>query len=43
MIEDYVHQEAVKIAGLILIKGACILLAVVGVLSVLALLFGAAA
>ena len=43
VIEDYVHHEGVKIASLILVKGASILLAVVGILSVLVLLFGAAA
>ncbi len=43
VIEDYVHGEAAKIAGLIVIKGASILLAVIGVLSVLTLLFGASA
>ena len=38
VIEDYVHSEAVKIGSLILIKGAAILLAVIGILSVLRLL-----
>ncbi len=39
VIEDYVHHEGVKVAGLILVKGACIVLGLVGVLSVLSLLF----
>ena len=43
VIEDYVHGEGVKIGSLIAIKGLSILLAVVGIVSVLTLLFGAAA
>ncbi|WP_282605032.1 succinate dehydrogenase, hydrophobic membrane anchor protein [Pelagibius sp. Alg239-R121] len=39
VIEDYVHSEGLKIASVILIKGACIVLALIGVLSVLTLLF----
>lgn len=40
VIEDYVHNEPVKVIGLIVLKGACIVLALTGVLSVLSLLFG---
>ena len=40
VIEDYVHTEALKIAGLILVKGACIVLAVIALISVLSILFG---
>lgn len=39
VIEDYVHHEGVKVAGLLAVKSACILLALAGVLSVLTLLF----
>lgn len=39
VIEDYVHHEGLKIAGLLAVKAACILLALAGVLSVLILLF----
>ena len=39
VIEDYVHDEAVKIASLILVKGASILLATIAVVSVLMILF----
>ena len=41
VIEDYVHHEAVKLGSLMVIKGASILLAVIGVLAVLRLLLGA--
>jgi len=40
VIEDYVHHEGAKLASLLAIKAAAILLAVIGVLSVLRLLFG---
>jgi succinate dehydrogenase membrane anchor subunit len=40
VIEDYVHNEAVKIAALIALKGATLLLALTGVLAVLSVLFG---
>ena len=43
VIEDYVHGEGVKIAGLVVVKGLSILLAVIGIVSVLTLLFGASA
>jgi len=39
VIEDYVHHEGLKIAGLLAVKAGCILLALAGVLSVLILLF----
>ena len=39
VIEDYVHHEGAKIAGLLLVKGACLLLGVIAVLSVLSLMF----
>jgi succinate dehydrogenase / fumarate reductase membrane anchor subunit len=39
VIEDYVHREGLKIVSLVLIKGACIVLALIGILSVLSLLF----
>ncbi len=39
VIEDYVHHEAAKIAGLLAVKAGCILLGLVGVLSILILLF----
>ncbi len=41
VIEDYVHSEPVKIASVILVKGASFLLAVIAVLSVLMILFKA--
>jgi succinate dehydrogenase / fumarate reductase membrane anchor subunit len=40
VIEDYVHGEGVKLALLLLVKAACILLGLTGLLSVLMLLFG---
>ena len=40
VIEDYVHNEMVKIAGLILTKGAAILLGVVALISVLSIMLG---
>ncbi|WP_420345593.1 succinate dehydrogenase, hydrophobic membrane anchor protein [Pelagibius sp.] len=42
VIEDYVHRELVKIAGLLLAKAAAIVLGLTGILSVLLLLFGQA-
>ncbi|WP_422364726.1 succinate dehydrogenase, hydrophobic membrane anchor protein [Pelagibius sp.] len=39
VIEDYVHHEGLKIAGLLLVKGASVVLALTGILSVLLLLF----
>ena len=43
VIEDYVHSEGVKIGALVVVKGLSILLAVIGIVSVLSLLFGASA
>ncbi len=40
VVEDYVHNEGAKLASLLAIKAAAILLAVIGLLSVLRLLFG---
>jgi succinate dehydrogenase / fumarate reductase membrane anchor subunit len=40
VIEDYVHHEGVKLASLLLIKGAALLLAGIGIFSVLRLAFG---
>ena len=40
VMEDYVHHEGLKIGGLLLIKGASIVLAVIALLSVLMILFG---
>lgn len=40
VIEDYVHTEATKIALLVLIKGAALVLALVGILAVLFIAFG---
>ena len=39
VIEDYVHQEAVKLAALIAVKGLAIVLALTGILAVLTVLF----
>ncbi len=39
VIEDYVHNEAFKIGGLLLCKAAAIVLALTGILAVLMLLF----
>ena len=39
VIEDYIHGEALKLLVLVVVKGASWFLAVVGVVSVLALLF----
>ncbi len=39
VIEDYLHHEGLKIISLLLVKGACILFGMVGILSVLILLF----
>lgn len=39
VIEDYVHYEPAKFAGLIALKGLCTVLALTGVLSVLTVLF----
>ena len=38
VMEDYVHHEGIKIGGLIVIQGLSILLAVIGIVSVLRLL-----
>ena len=35
VIEDYVHEERAKMAALLVIKGLCVLLALIGVVSVL--------
>ncbi len=40
VIEDYVHNEGWKLAGLLAVKGAAWLLALLGILSVLVLLLG---
>ena len=40
VIEDYVHNEAWKIAGLLVVKAASIVLALTGILSVLLLMLG---
>ena len=40
VIEDYVHHEGAKLVWLLAVRGACLVLAVVGVLSVLVLLLG---
>ncbi len=39
VIEDYVHQEATKIASLLLVKALCAILSLVGILSVLTIYF----
>ncbi len=41
VIEDYVHTEWLKVMTLLVIKGACILLAVAGVFTALRIAFGA--
>ena len=41
VIEDYVHHHGIKIASLIAVKAACIVLAVIALLSVLKIMFGA--
>ena len=40
VIEDYVHNERLKIAGLLLVKTAALLLALAGILAVLFVAFG---
>ena len=40
VIEDYVHGEGAKLGLLLLVRAACILLGLTGLLSVLMLLFG---
>lgn len=40
VIEDYVHHEGAKFAGILLVKGGCAFLGVVCVVSVLKLAFG---
>ena len=40
VIEDYVHHEGAKLVWLLGVKGACLLLAAIGVLSVVVLLLG---
>jgi len=40
VIEDYVHHEGLKLASILAVKGAAIVLALASVLSVLTLLFG---
>lgn len=39
VVEDYVHNEGAKIASLLLVKGAALVLGLIGVLSVLTVLF----
>lgn len=41
VIEDYVHTEGLKLASLLLIKSACILLGAAGVFTALRVAFGA--
>ncbi len=41
IIEDYVHHEGAKVAALIAVGGASLVLGLTGVLAVLAVLFGA--
>ena len=40
VIEDYVHVEWAKIAGLIIVRFGCVVLAVAGIYSVLRIAFG---
>lgn len=40
VVEDYVHNEGQKLAGILLVKGAAYLLAAIGIVSVLKLAFG---
>jgi succinate dehydrogenase / fumarate reductase membrane anchor subunit len=40
VIEDYVHNEAVKLGAIVLVKFAAIVLALAGILAVLAIVFG---
>ncbi len=42
VIEDYVHHEGPKLAALLLVKAACLVLGLIGVLSALLLLVGGA-
>ena len=42
VIEDYVHNEGVKLAAVVLLKGLAIVLALAGILAVLSIAFGAA-
>jgi succinate dehydrogenase / fumarate reductase membrane anchor subunit len=40
VIEDYVHSEVSKLAGLLVVKGACFLLAVYAIISVIRIALG---
>jgi succinate dehydrogenase / fumarate reductase membrane anchor subunit len=40
VIEDYVHNEAIKLATLICVQGASIVLALIAVVSICMILFG---
>ncbi len=40
VIEDYVHREGTKIASLLVVKGLAVLLAGIGIVSVLRIAFG---
>jgi succinate dehydrogenase / fumarate reductase, membrane anchor subunit len=40
VVEDYVHHEGAKLATLVAVRFACVVLAVAGVFSVLAIAFG---
>jgi len=40
VIEDYVHHEGLKVAAILLVKGAAVVLALAGVFAVLKLAFG---
>jgi succinate dehydrogenase / fumarate reductase membrane anchor subunit len=41
VIEDYVHHEGTKLVSILLVKGAAVLLAGIGIVSVLRIAFGA--
>ncbi len=40
VIEDYVHDEAVKIAGILIVKALCLVLGLAGAIAVLKIAFG---
>jgi succinate dehydrogenase / fumarate reductase membrane anchor subunit len=40
VIEDYVHREGAKLAAIVLVKGAALVLAGIGIFSVLRIAFG---
>jgi len=41
VIEDYVHREGTKLVSILLVKGAALVLAGIGIISVLRITFGA--